>query len=146
MTASTKKIRATATEMSSKPKDPDYTLNVFLHQDAETGKRSVAFMVQTTKVFVSFRYDILLQAAQEDRTVRIKIQGLHAPELLMPGSGPARGWRMFEGLFGHYNVAVTKQDKSVNEFDVDIADDGVTLLKSPEHPFILPSTDPVELS
>jgi hypothetical protein len=131
--------------MASKPRDPDYTLNVFHHLDEKTAARSVAFMVQTTKVFVSFRYDILLQAVQEDRTVRIKIQGLHAPELLMPGTGPARGWKLFEGLFGHYKVVVSKQDKSVNEFDVDVTDSGVTLLKAPEHPFILPSTDPVDL-
>jgi hypothetical protein len=127
-------------------KDPDYTLNIFQYQDPSTGKRSTAFLVQTTKVFVSFRYEILLQAALEERTLRIKIQGLHAPELLMPGSGPARGWKLFEGLVGHYQVVVVKQDKSVNTFDVDVADGGVTLLKSPEHPFILPSTDPAELA
>lgn len=127
-------------------KDPDYTLNVFPYQDPSTGKRSTAFLVQTTKVFVSFRYEILLQAALEDRTVRIKIQGLHAPELLMPGSGPARGWKLFENLVGHYQIVVVKQDKSVNTFDIDVTGGGITLLKSPEHPFILPSTDPVELT
>jgi hypothetical protein len=127
-------------------KDPDYTLHIYPYQDPSTGKRSTAFLVQTTKVFVSFRYEILLQASLEERTVRVKIQGLHAPELLMPGSGPARGWKLFEGLIGHYHVIVVKQDKSVNTFDIDVAGDGVTLLKSPEHPFILPSTDPVDLA
>lgn len=126
-------------------KDPDYTLNIFPYQDPSTGKRSTAVLVQTTKVFVSFRYEILLQAALEERTLRVKIQGLHAPELLMPGSGPARGWKLFEGLVGHYQVVV-KQDKSVNTFDIDVAEGSVTLLKSPEHPFILPSTDPAELA
>jgi len=73
-----------------KVKEPDYTLNVFHHKDKETNVRSVVFLVQTTKVFVSFQYDILLQAKQEGDAVHIKVQGLHAPELLMPGSGPAR--------------------------------------------------------
>lgn len=127
-------------------KDPDYTLNIFPYHDPSTGRSTTAFLVQTTKVFVSFRYEILLQAAVEDRTVHIKIQGLHAPELLMPGGGPARGWRTFDGLNGHYHVVVTKQDKSVNTFDCDVAAGGVTLLKRPEHPFILPSTDAVDLA
>lgn len=130
----------------AKKKDPDYTLSIFHHRDERTGERAVVFLVQTTKVFVSFQYEILLQAALEERTVRIKIQGLHAPELLMPGGGPARGWKTFEGLIGHHHVLVTKQDKSVNEFDIDVTKDGVTILKSPEHPFILPSTDPGDLA
>ena len=133
-------------ESVGKAKDPDYTLNIFHHRDEKTGTRAVMFLVQTTKVFVSFQYEILLQASREDRTIRIKIQGLHAPELLMPGGGPARGWKTFDGLFGRHTVLITKQDKSVNEFDVDVTENAVTLLRAPEHPFIQPSTDVVELS
>ncbi len=127
-------------------KDPDYTLNIFPFVDPSTGKRSTAFLVQTTKVFVSFRYEILLQASLEERAVRLKIQGLHAPELLMPGGGPARGWKTLDGLVGHYQVVVVKQDKSVNTFDIDVANGDVTILRSPEHPFILLSTDFVDLA
>lgn len=128
-----------------KVKEPDYTLNVFHHKDKETNVRSVVFLVQTTKVFVSFQYDILLQAKQEGDAVHIKVQGLHAPELLMPGSGPARGRLEFPHLHGRYKVIVSKQDRTVNAFEIDISKDDVKLLKSPEHPFIAASTEAVEL-
>ena len=129
----------------AKAKDPDYTLNVFHFEDKDTNERTVVFLVQTTKVFVSFQYDSLLKALQEDRTINIKIQGLHAPELLMPGSGPARGSLEYHDLSGPYTVVVTKQDKTVNTFEIEIDKKEVRLMKSPEHPFIAASTDPVSV-
>lgn len=130
----------------AKTREPDYTLNIFHAVDKESKKASVAFLVQTTKVFVSFQYDVLFQIALEERTITLTVKGLHAPESLMPGSGPARGWKYLEKLSGRYKLVVRKQDKAVNEFDIDVAKSSVTLLKSPENSFIIASTDPVALN
>ena len=124
-------------------KDPDYTLNIFHDVDEESKARGVVFVVQTTKVFVSFRYDILLEPSEEGRTIRLRIKGLHAPELLMPGGGPAIGRCHFTNLFGHYHLIVVKQDKTHNSFDIDVGKKEVTLLRSPQQSFIQVTTDPL---
>ncbi len=127
-------------------KDPDYTLNVFHDVHGDSKERCISFVVQTTKIFVSFRYDILVDALIDKRTITLAIKGLHAPELLMPGSGPAIGTEQIAGLVGHYTLNVIKQDKTVSTFDIDISDSEVMILRTPKAPFITLSTDPIEPS
>lgn len=127
-------------------KNPDYTLNMFHDVHTDSKEPCISFVVQTTKVFVSFRYDILLSASVDGRTITIAIRGLHAPELLMPGSGPAIGIEQLTGLVGHYTLNVVKQDKTVNSYDVEIGESDVTVLRSPQESFITVSTDPIDPS
>lgn len=128
-----------------KRKDPEYTLNVFHRTDESTGNRFVVFLVQTTKVFVSFRYEILLEEEFKGKTLHLRIVGLHAPSLLMPSSGPARGSREFDSLSGDYTVIVTKQDRTTNQCSVHITDSTITCSTKEVSPFILISNDPVPL-
>jgi len=130
----------------TEPKGPDYTLNVFHSTHDETQEPAISFVVQTTKIFVSFQYDILVDASVTDRTITLSIKGLHAPELLMPGSGPAYGAVQLTDLKGHYTLSVIKQDKTVNAFDLDIGAKDVMILRSPQETFIAISTDPVTKS
>lgn len=129
-----------------KKRDPDYTLNIFHHFDEKTKREVIVFLVQTTKIFVSFRYEILLENSLEGNVINIKIVGLHVPELLMPQTGPARGRRDYENLDGSYTLHVTKQDKTVNTFHVDITPSSVEIGHKQRDPFILVSNDPVDLS
>jgi uncharacterized protein (DUF488 family) len=128
-----------------KKRDPDYTLNIFHHYDEQTKRNVVVFLVQTTKIFVSFRYEILLENSLEGSVINIKIVGLHVPELLMPQTGPARGRRDYEHLDGSYTLQVTKQDKTLNTFQVEITPSSVEIKQKPKDPFILVSSDPVDL-
>ncbi len=129
-----------------KKRDPDYTLNIFHHYDEKTKRNVIVFLVQTTRIFVSFRYEILLEDGIMDHTINLKITGLHVPELLMPQTGPAQGRRDYENLDGTYRVIVSKQDKTLNEFSVDISSSKIEIKHKPQKPFILISTDPVNLS
>jgi hypothetical protein len=129
-----------------KNKDPDYTLNIFHHYDEKKKRNVVVFLVQTTKIFVSFRYEILLEDIMQDHQIHLKITGLHVPELLMPQTGPAQGRRDYPDLHGTYQVVITKQDKTVNEWVVDISQSDVEIKQRPKSPFILISNDPVILS
>jgi hypothetical protein len=126
-------------------RDPDYQLNVFSHYDEESKKEVIVFLVQTTKIFTSFQYDILLEHSLDERVVTIAILGLYVPEILLPHTGPARGRRDLSGLAGSYTIRVVKQDKSVNEFLVDINAQGIVLKTKPADAFILVSTDPAEM-
>jgi hypothetical protein len=131
---------------SKKKRDPDYTLNIFHHYDEKTKRNVVVFLVQTTKIFVSFRYEILLEDEIVGKEIHLHVKGLHVPELLMPQSGPAQGRRDYTQLEGTYHLVVTKQDKTVNEFSVHITPESVDIKQKPKMPFILVSNDPLNLS
>ncbi len=128
-----------------KKKEPEYTLNVFPHYDEQTKREVIVFLVQTMKIFVSFRYEILLEESVDDRLITIRILGLYVPEILLPQTGPARGRRDLTGLSGTYTVRVIKQDKSINDFQFDFTPQGIALRHKPKEMFILASTDPVEI-
>lgn len=129
-----------------KKRDPDYTLNIFHHYDEKTKRNVVVFLVQTTKIFVSFRYEILLEDEIIDNEIRIRIIGLHVPELLMPQTGPAQGRRDYAHLKGIYRLIVTKQDKTSDEFVVQVNPEKVEIQQKPKKPFIIISNDSVNLS
>ena len=77
--------------MANKKKhDPNYTLIIFHHYDEKVKRNVVVFLVQTTKIFVSFRYEILLEEELVDHEISLQITGLHVPELLLPQTGPAQ--------------------------------------------------------
>lgn len=123
---------------------PEYLLRVFHHHN-EAGKPSVAVVVETLKEFVSFRYEVLLELQRTENEILIKILGLHAPVSVMPGTGPARGSRLYTALAGTVTIQVRKLNGEKNEFVFIINRKGVSLVHSPRQPFILFSTEPVTL-
>ena len=131
---------------SKKKRDPDYTLNIFHHFDEKTRQNVVVFLVQTTKIFVSFRYEILLEDEIVGKEIHLRIKGLHIPELLMPQTGPAQGRRDYTQLEGTFHLVVTKQDKTVNEFSIHISQKSIDIKEKPKAPFILISNEPLNFA
>ena len=131
---------------NKKKRDPNYTLNIFHHYDEKTKRNVVVFLVQTTKIFVSFRYEILLEEELIGHEINLQITGLHVPELLMPQTGPAQGRCDYSNLDGSYKLTIIKQDKTINEFSVQISPSEIDIIHKPRDPFILVSSDPVSLS
>jgi len=132
--------------VSKKKSDPDYTLNIFHHYDEKTKRNVVVFLVQTTRIFVSFRYEILLEDTITDHNINLRITGLHVPELLMPQTGHAQGQRNYTNLEGTYRLVIVKQDKTINEFSIEISPTTVIVKEKPKKPFILVSNEPILLS
>jgi len=130
---------------NKKKRDPDYTLNIFHHYDEKIKRNVTVFLVQTTKIFVNFRYEILLEEGLINHEIDLRITGLHIPELLMPQTGPAQGRCDFTNLDGLYKLIVTKQDKTINEFSVQISPAKIDINHKPRTPFIIVSSDPVSL-
>lgn len=122
---------------------PDFTLNIFPASEPESRKDGVIFVVQTTRIFVSFQYTVLLEHDLKGRTLRLRIKGLHAPELLMPGGGPAVGKLHIPDMSGHYQLIVVKQDRSESAFDIDVKNDAVTILRSPPVTFVAVSNEKI---
>ena len=122
---------------------PEYSLHIFHHFDERTRKTLQVFLVQTIKEFTSFNYEILLEAALEDRCIHLKILGLRTTPLIMPGIGPARGRRDFTNLRGSYELDVMKLDRETNQFRLDVTSSRIAVKGTPTHPFIIVSTNPI---
>lgn len=127
-----------------KQREPEYRLRVFSLQNSES-KSLLAFVVETTKEFVNFHYELLLADERNGKDIALKILGIHTPRSVMPGVGPARGVRRYDDLSGHVSVTVRNPDGEANTFKINIRKSSIGLLDSPPHPFVHFSTDPVEL-
>ncbi len=131
---------------SKKKRDPDYTLNIFHRYNEKTKRNAIVFLVQTTRIFVNFRYEILLENEIVDKEIRLRIKGLHVPELLMPQTGPAQGRYDFEQLEGTYHLIVIKQDNTISKFSVQISTESIDITEKPRTSFITVSNEPVNLA
>ncbi len=99
----------------------------------EAEKKSVTLLaLRTVNEFTSFRYEIVVSAKLEGRTLRLNIHGLRAPQLTLPGAGPALFETEFELTRGTYSVVVSKLDREENIFSVQISPEKVTVETSPE--------------
>ena len=129
-----------------KQRDPEFSLHVFHHYDERVRKTLQVFLVQTTKEFTSFNYEILLDAAVDDRVIQLRILGLRTTPLIMPGIGPARGRRDFTDLRGSYLLSVIKLDGETNEFQLEMNPSGIAVGGTPTSAFITVSNKPVLLN
>ncbi len=103
----------------------------------EAEKKSVTlFALRTVNEFTSFRYEIVVAAKLEERTLRLNIHGLRAPQLSLPGAGPALFETEFELVRGTYSVVVSKLDREENTFSVQISPEKVTVEVSPDGKFV----------
>ena len=126
-----------------KRREPEYTLNIFRGTDPKTQQAGWIFMVRTIKEFVSFSYEILLSAAVEERVITIQISGIHAPLMVMPGVGPAKGVVLVKDILGSYTLIVRKLNKELNTFTIIVGPESVHLRDQPPQPFITVATDPL---
>ena len=132
--------------MAKKTREPEYILRIFHHKDERTSKKCVAFTVETVNVFTNFKYEVLLEDTLQGKELTLKIVGLHAPAMLMPGKGPAIGRREFSGLKGTYAVHVRKMGKELNDFVVDISPKQISIKDDPDKSFVVARIDPPEIT
>jgi hypothetical protein len=66
---------------------------------------------------------------------------LKAPELSLPGSGPAFFQREYKGLNGLYEVIVEGLDRKSALFEFEIQEKLVRLKKAPPDSFVVASTE-----
>ncbi|HXG38918.1 MAG TPA: hypothetical protein VNL36_09150 [Bacteroidota bacterium] len=130
----------------AKKTEPEYLLRIYPHLDERTNENSIVLAIETLEIFTSFRYEILLEDKREGNTIELKIVGLHAPAMLMPGKGPARGSRSYTGLKGRYAIRINKMDKEINEFQVEFTSKKIKILDNPNKSFIIARVDPLEVT
>ncbi len=102
----------------------------------EREKHHVALIgLRTVNEFSSFRYEIIVESKLKGKTLRLDVHGLRAPQVTIPGSGPAVFRKEFPDLFGRYTIIVEKLDKEENAFTVMISREKVVVEKKPKTRF-----------
>jgi hypothetical protein len=132
--------------MGKKAKEPEYILRIYPHLDERTGKQGIVLAVETVEIFTNFRYDILLEEKRDGNAIDLKIIGLHAPTMLMPGKGPALGKREYFDLNGIYTVRVNKMDKDLSEFSIQLTPEKLFIKKHPNDSFIIAKIDNLKVT
>ena len=102
------------------------------------------FGLRTINEFSNFHYEIIVEPDITDKTIRLDIRGLRAPQVTIPGSGPAVFRQEFPDLHGTYNLIVRKLDKQENSFTISITNERITVKDSPADHFIDVVTNPEE--
>jgi hypothetical protein len=100
--------------------------------------------IRTVNEFTNFRYEIVVQPVLKDKTLHLAITGLRAPQVTIPGTGPATFTSEFRNLGGTYNVIVSKPGRDDNHFSVKITDTRITIESVPKKKFVEIVTDEAE--
>lgn len=117
------------------PLPVEYVLLVTPHVNERTGERVTLVGLRTATEFVNFRYDLIVQPTLDGRTLRLLIQGLGAPQMTLPAMGPALFRLERKDLSGVYDVVVSKHNKQVDTYRVDISPERVTVETRPDRRF-----------
>jgi len=94
------------------------------------------FLIETTKYFASFRYELSVSEQRTGKNLRYKVLGLKAPQLSLPAAGHAQFRREYEDLQGTYQVTIEGLDKRECTFTVSINSDRVRVTKVPTGEFV----------
>jgi len=125
--------------------EAEYRLRVFPVRNERNTKPAVAVVVETTKEFVSFHYEVLIADRIVGNTITLKILGLHTPMSVMPGVGPARAFRVYEHGLGTIAIVIYSPDGDQNVYKLAMRSSSIDVIEAPSRPFILFSPQPVRL-
>ena len=116
--------------------EPEYLLRIAPTYVEREQKYKTLLILETTKLFSNFRYDLSVREEFDKKSLHFKVLGLRPPQLSLPAVGRARFVREFDNLRGTYDVAIEGLDGRVNTFSVKFTSKKMQLLKSPASPFV----------
>jgi hypothetical protein len=115
----------------------EYRLRVERTVSQATRRPCTRIALSTTKSFSTFRYGLTVEDHLEGRQLSLKVLGLDAPNLTLPGSGPAEFVREYEGLTGECTIEVRGIDGKSTSVRCSISADAVALLEPVAGPVIV---------
>jgi hypothetical protein len=121
--------------------EPEYRLLVAPHFAERTLHYVTRIILETTRTFATFRYELSVEEKIDAGSIALSILGFKTPHLTLPAAGPARFQKDYEGLKGAYNVIIEGIDGRENSFSIRITPKKVELIKSPRKPFVQIVTD-----
>lgn len=119
----------------------EYRLLVTPHFDEREQVHKTLFVLETTKIFASFRYELTVDEVIEGKNIALTVRGLTAPRLSLPTSGSARYERLLDNLNGTYDISVKGLDSMINSFKLKVTPKTVRVLSSPREGFVQIVTD-----
>ncbi len=111
----------------------------------EREKETVTLIaIRTVNEFTNFRYEIVVDPVVSDKVIHLNITGLRAPQVTIPGTGPAVCSLEFRNFRGVYDVIVSKPGRDDNAFAVRISESAVHVESVPKKKFVEIVTDEEE--
>jgi hypothetical protein len=127
---------------STKPRsDPEYRLLVIPRVSERTQRPTTLVVLETTKAFATFRYELSVKAEATPSSLHLTVLGFRTPQLSLPSAGPARFEQEYADLNGAYEVTIQGIDGRTTAFALNIAPGSVALAKKPRASFVTITTD-----
>lgn len=122
------------------PKNFEYKIIVSKEYDSHLKKDFILFKIQTTKVFLSFQYNLKVETLISDNKIKFSIIGFKAPVGGLASSGIAGfEFPFFDFNIGLYQISVVRNDNEKIQFNLKIQKskkNPLILLNSPKTSFI----------
>jgi hypothetical protein len=115
----------------------EYRLSVDRTLSTSTRRPCIRIALSTTKSFSTFRYGLTVEEHLEGNRLSLKVLGLDAPDLTLPGSGPAEFVREYEGLTGDCSIEIRGLDGKTTTVRCAVSASAVTLLEPVSGPVIV---------
>jgi hypothetical protein len=109
------------------PPLPEFRLLVAPAVSERTGRPTTLVVLQTTKSFSTFRYELAVDDRSGNGTLLLKVLGLRTPWLDLPAAGPAEFRKEYEGLSGAITIVVEGLDGSHSSVTTHVTPGRVTL-------------------
>lgn len=114
----------------------EYRLLITPTYDERVKRHGTLFLIETTKQFSAFSYQIVVQESVQGKTFLWSLHGLRAPELSMPASGAAQFRKIHYGLKGKYSFTLRKSDGTENSFEFTVLASSVRIRSDIPKPFV----------
>jgi len=116
--------------------EPEYRLLITPHIVERTQQPSTLVVLETTKAFATFRYELSVDAKVSPSSLHFAVLGFRTPHLSLPAAGPARFQQEYERLNGTFDVSIKGIDGRSTSFSLRITPGQVKLLKAPKKTFV----------
>jgi hypothetical protein len=121
--------------------EPEYRLLVVPHVSERTQRPTTLVVLETTKAFATFRYELSVKADAAPGTLHLTVLGFRTPQLTLPSAGPARFEKEYNELHGPLEITIQGIDGRTVSFSLHIAPGKVELAKKPRASFATVTTD-----
>lgn len=108
----------------------EYRLLIEHTYDDTVKKEGIMFLLETTKQFTSFLYQIDVRDILEGNTMRWSLHGLRAPSMNMPGTGTAQFSKTYFDIPKTIAFTLTKTGASRAESEIKISKSGIKVSNS----------------
>jgi hypothetical protein len=116
------------------PKNFEYKLIISKEYDLRLKKDYILFRIQTTKVFLSFQYNLKVETLIKDNKINFSIIGFNAPVSGLASSGNAGfEFPFFDYNIGLYQISIERNDSEKIQINLKIQ-------KSKKNPLLLLNT------